>query len=169
MKRLLKRLLISIGVAFVVAVTVTSIAYAVYGYVSEQSSGFTSSGLSAAPGCSSSTCQDGNAKRGAQSLSYSNTTRWGQWATSTHNVHQWWTFIPNLTGDFAGVRYSIGNSLGELYYTTVNQNNWKGSYVNLGTFAQNALSAWMYLPNRCVTGYACDGRFLYFDKSRFAY
>jgi hypothetical protein len=167
--RILKRLSLSLVVALLVAIGITSIAYAVYGYVSEQSADFTSSGLSAAPGCSGASCQDGNAKRGAQSLSFTTTTRWGNWYTATDNVDQWWTFIPNLTGDFAAVRYSIGNSAGEVYYTTVNQNNWKGSYVNLGTFGSNSTSAMMYLPNRCVTGYACDGRYLYFDKSRFAY
>ena len=167
--RLAKRLVLSLIVAILVAMGITSVAYAVYGYVSEQSGNFTSSGLSAVPGCSSSTCLDGNAKRGAQSLSYSNTTRWGQWLTTTHNVNHWWTFIPNLTGDFAGVRYSTANSAGELYFTTVNQNNWKGTYVNLGTLSLSSNTAWMYLPNRCVTGYACDGRYLYFDKSRFQY
>lgn len=167
--RMLKRLSFSLIVALLIALSPTSIAYAIYGYVSEQSASFTSSGLSAAPGCSSSTCQDGNAKLGAQSGSFTTTTRWGQWYTPTDNVDQWWTFIPNLTGNFAAVRYSIKNSVNEIYFTTVNQNNWKGSYVNLGTFDYNSTSAYMYLPNRCVSGFFCGGLYLYFDKSRFAY
>jgi hypothetical protein len=167
----IKRVLFSTIITLCVSVLVVTLAYAATGYVSEQSADFTSSNLNAASGCSSSTCQDSNAKYANQSGSTSSTTAWGNWYTSVDNVDEWYTFIPNLSGDWAAVIYSIGNSSPphEVYYTTVNQNNWKGSYVYLGNFDYNSTWAQMYLPNKCVVGYACDGRRLYYDKSKFIY
>jgi len=165
------RLLTSLVVAIIVSILVFSIGLAATGYVSEQSSDFTGSGLNAANGCSSSTCQNSNAKYTNQSNNYNNDTASGNWYTGKDNVDQWKTYIPNLSGDWAGVKYYIGNSTPphEVYETTVNQNNWKGSYVNVGTFSYNSTWAQMRLGNRCIYGYMCDGRRLYFDKSKYIY
>ena len=168
MKTLL-RVMSSIFVALAVCAVTYAIALAATGNVSEQSSDFSSSGLSAASGCSSSTCVNSNAKYTNQSTG--GETAYGNWYTSTDNVLEWYTYIPNLSGDWAGVKYTISNSYpaNETYQTTVNQNNWKGSYVYLGDFDFNSPSSQMRLPNTCVSGYACDGRRLYFDNSQYSY
>lgn len=166
---ILKRLSLALIVATIVSVLLTTVAYAAFGFVSETSAGFTSSGLSAAPGCSGATCQDSNALRGALSGSIGSQTRWGQWFTEQDNVNQWWTFIPNLAGNFGAGTYSIFNGT-EVYYTVANQNNWKGTYVNIGTFSNNSLSARARLGNNCVSGFYCGTDvYLYYDKSRYAY
>lgn len=166
----IQRVGLSTLIALQVSLLVITLAYAATGYVSERSIDFTSSGLFSASGCTTSTCQDGNAKYTNQSGSTTTTTAWGQWDTAADNVSDWYTYIPNLSGDWAAVKYSISNSRYELYYTTVNQNNWKGSYVYLGNFELfPSTSARMGLPNKCVSGFACDGRRLYYDKSKFVY
>jgi hypothetical protein len=163
------RVILSIFVAIAVCAFVYAVALAATGNVSEQSGDFSSTGLNAASGCSSSTCVDRNAKYANQSTG--SETAYGNWYTSTDNVFQWLTYIPNLSGDWAGVKYTISNSYpaSEVYQTTVNQNNWKGYYVFIGDFDLNSVSVQMLLPNTCVAGFACDGRRLYYDNSQYTY
>ena len=167
MKRIIK-ISTSTIIALLICTVIYSVVLASTDYVSEQGGGFSESGLSSATGCSSSTCLDTNAKFTNQSTNGS-VTAYGKWNTETDNVSQWYTFIPNLSGDWAAVKYEIKNSPSEDYFTTVNQNNWKGSYVNLGTYSLSSTWSQIYLPNTCVTGYSCDGRRLYFDKSKYNY
>ncbi|MDD5369622.1 MAG: hypothetical protein PHQ40_11085 [Anaerolineaceae bacterium] len=159
----LKRFSIALVIAALVFVIGTKTVQAVWYVISEHSSAFTGSSLS---DYSNSGCFSGNAYRAQQSGSNSYYTAYGYWAVSSGSSY-WQAYGCNLTADLAAVIYYISDSAGELYSTTVNMNNWKGSWAPIGNFDYANTSGRVTLYNKCAIGYACDYRYIYWDATEY--
>lgn len=130
--------------------------------ISETSSDFYGSGLT---NFSEISCNDGNAKI-SQQASYSTFTAYGSWYAyiATRN---WEAFICHPGGPKPAVRYHIIANTGENWYTTVNFENWSG-YVSIGNFDNSNTSGRTQMTNQCVSGFACDNRWIFYDWGRYS-
>ncbi|HUN22120.1 MAG TPA: hypothetical protein PK299_03195 [Anaerolineales bacterium] len=132
--------------------------------------------------CSSpiTTCTNSNTKRfrlrsgtpGSSAFSYWNyTANWtaSAYGSSTATTMYWYVYIPNdgVSGqNLAAVYYEVlpgGSNPG--FSIVVNQNNWEGQKVYLGNSSGNNNSK-VRTSDRCVTGYACDARWIFVDAAR---
>ncbi len=108
-----------------------------------------------------------------QDTSGSNPTiyAWNMGTTNVNNIYDWCAYIPSSLPT-AGVRYDVWEKSTTYYwYVLVNQANHKGQYVYLGFSDypnQNDATKYTVLRNQCQSGYACDGRKVYFDTIKYS-
>lgn len=95
---------------------------------------------------------------------------WNMGTSNVNNIYHWCAYIP-ASLPTAAVRYDVWEKNTSYYwYVLVNQANQKGKYVYLG-FSDypniNDASKYPVLRNQCQSGYACDGRKVYFDTIKY--
>ncbi|GAB4580606.1 MAG: hypothetical protein Fur0022_33480 [Anaerolineales bacterium] len=165
---LVKRILLSALVAFIITITVSTIAWAggPY-YVSEQANypyfSVFDGQLFAATGCTNK-CANNNAKYTKQA-GFDNNYPWtfAYWRPGVSNVKSFCAYTPGI--GVAGVQYSFLDDQDELYYVVLNQAYHKNSYRYLGYLELSSnTGAELWLSSSCVSGFACDGRNVYWDK-----
>lgn len=95
---------------------------------------------------------------------------WNMGTSNVNNIYYWCAYIPT-TLPTAAVRYDVWEKSTTYYwYVLVNQANHKGKNVYLGFSDHpniNDASKYPVLRNQCLSGYACDGRKIYFDTIKY--
>ncbi len=160
----LKRSFFSFVVALMAFFITTAVVYAwYYVYVDDGDGGFTTTGsIWSVPDCTFSSCSGGDAK-----MASSNTQAKGTWSSYGTRIITVYAWIPNLTYTYSAVQYKVID--GTYNFTvTVNQNNWKGVYVTLGSLSGTTNYPKIELPATCVVGYGCGGSYrVFYDMGRF--
>jgi len=120
---------------------------------------------------SSSACLDTYCGRLPQAVSSSNDTyyAWNMGSSNVTNIYDWCAWTPSIAN--AGVRYDIWEKSQSYYwYVLVNTANHHGQYVYLGFSDYPNIGDASKFPlerNQCQAGYACDGRYVYWDRIRY--
>ena len=161
-----KRLLVSLVIAF--AMTVVTILIARAGgpyYISENPLTWLS-GSGTPTQVSTSSCYGGACKYMYQDTV--NPAVW-RWAYTRANIYNWWVYRP-YTGE-AAARYwwrTYRGGLRDNWYVTVNQAANKGTWAYLGysDYLPNDYGE-LRLSNQCVSGYWCGGLRVYWDDMKY--
>jgi hypothetical protein len=96
---------------------------------------------------------------------------WNMGTSNVGNIYHWCAYIP-ATIPTAASRYTITElNHTYLWQVLVNQSTHKGQYVYLGFSdympSPADTSKRPSLDNACLSGYACDGRKVYFDTIKY--
>jgi len=170
---------VSFIVATIIAFLTTNIVWAAtINYIKDGTSNVTGYYYTTNPCITGWTCQDGTAywdyAGGSPRLA------WIYWkpnylSTALRPLY-FAPFIPNngTTSSFGAIYYKVsdGRSGGEVFFTPVNQTNWKGSYVNLGFVSNGSNISYVLVDpvSQCVPGYTCNGTLkVYYDWMRTSY
>ncbi len=175
----IKMIAASFSIAIAVALLITNVAWAsTTNYIKDGTSNVTGYYYTSNPCVAGWTCKDGTAywdyAGGAPRLAY---IYWRpNYLTTTLRPLWFAPFIPSngTTSYFGAIYYMVsdGRSGGEIFYTPVNQTNWKGQYVNLGYVSYGSKISYVYVDPvaLCIPGYNCTGALkVYYDWVRTIY
>ncbi len=160
----IKRIILSISVALLTAFVISTIALAATGYVSETAGYPYFWGWGPLHSHTCSNCANGSAYR-VQQYSWEDTA-YDYWYPGVGGIKEWCAYTPGV--GVAGVRYYMDTNGTEHYSVVLNQANRQNTYRYLGNFTNTSnTGGQLSLLNSCVTGYACDGRYVYWDKIKY--
>ena len=164
----IKRITLSLWIALLTAFSVSIIAWAGGPYYVSEAAGSPyfsvfDGQLFSATGCTNN-CANNNALYTHQDIGipgYPFTLAF--WIPGANNVKSFCAYTPGI--GVAGVRYRFENNQGEIYDVKLNQANNQNSYRYLGYLENSSnTGAKLSLTSSCVSGFACDGRKVYWDK-----
>ena len=154
----LRRSVLSLVVAFLIAFAATVNVYAAFVYVDESSPQFNGGGLWTVWNCyqSSAGCYNGNAK-----YSWSGYNADGQWNFTNRSTFEAWIPKPFANNSYGTVRYNITGD--DVESVIVNQTNHKLNWVYLGW---NVPARYVYMHAQCVYGFPCGNGPVLYDAVR---